>query len=85
MHVGSEIDRVVREGVRDAIQRLPPSHDRVSYPPSTPTPRCSMTARSAYLLGLVALVVAGLVLTVLYLRTVIADREGENVTGITPT
>lgn len=44
-----------------------------------------MTARFEFLLGLAALVVVGLVLTVLYLRTVLAERGAENVAGVAPT
>lgn len=44
-----------------------------------------MTARLEFLLGLAALVVVGLVMTLLYLRTVLADRGAENVAGIAPT
>lgn len=43
-----------------------------------------MTARFEFLLGLAALVVVGLVMTVLYLRTMLAERGGENVAGIAP-
>lgn len=44
-----------------------------------------MTARFEFVLGLAALVVVGLALTVLYLRTVLAERGAENVTGVAPT
>ena len=55
------------------------------YRRSPRTPARPMTARFEFVLGLAALVVVGLALTVLYLRTVLAERGAENVTGVAPT